>query len=269
VRSEFRACPTANRISMTITIDDPKAYLKPWTVKTALNPVPDMELMEGACDNHEKTMEHRRITPPQPEPPSRLSYGFRIWIIMVFAAVSTAGQTPWTPPKTPWGDPDLQGIYTSDDLMDTPIEGPAEFGLRLYFTKEELAQAAFQLERRAKADLQEFVTPNTRVTTGPPSNWGERARRPPLQTSLIVDPPDGRLPPLSRRVRVDLIKTYPSVRIPIRGDRPCSEPNDADSLSAPALHHLHDVSNGTSLVEGRDARTYVPPTRSVGKTEGR
>jgi len=57
-------------MELTITINDPKAYLKPWTVKTALNLVPDMELLEGTCDNHEKTMEHRRITPPQPEPPS-------------------------------------------------------------------------------------------------------------------------------------------------------------------------------------------------------
>ncbi|PYS55354.1 MAG: hypothetical protein DMG13_04380 [Acidobacteria bacterium] len=57
-------------IELTITIDDPKAYLKPWTVKTALNLVPDTELLEGSCDNHEKTMEHRRIPPAPPEPPS-------------------------------------------------------------------------------------------------------------------------------------------------------------------------------------------------------
>lgn len=58
------------QIEWTITIDDPKAYRKPWTVKTALNLLPDTELLEGFCDNHEKTMEHRRITPAPPEPPS-------------------------------------------------------------------------------------------------------------------------------------------------------------------------------------------------------
>ena len=117
--------------------------------------------------------------------------------LVTLAPVSSAAQGTRTPPKTPWGDPDLQGIYTSDDLMDTPIERPAEFGERLHFTEAELAEAAAQLAKRAEADLQEFVRPNARVSTGPPGNWGERARRPPRQTSLIVDPPNGRMPPLT------------------------------------------------------------------------
>src|SRR5437773_9262689 len=108
--------------------------------------------------------------------------------VVLFVAVAPLfGQAPagknWAPPKTPWGDPDLQGIYTSDDLMDTPIERPAELGTRLYFTEAELAQAAAQLAKRAQADLQQFANPNARLTTGPPGNWGERARRPPRQTS--------------------------------------------------------------------------------------
>ena len=57
-------------MELTITINDPKAYLKPWTVQAALHLVPDTELLEAFCDGHEKTMEHRRITPAPPEPPS-------------------------------------------------------------------------------------------------------------------------------------------------------------------------------------------------------
>jgi hypothetical protein len=57
-------------LALTITINDPKAYRKPWTVTTTLNLMPDTELLEGFCDNHDKTMEHRRITTPVPEPPS-------------------------------------------------------------------------------------------------------------------------------------------------------------------------------------------------------
>jgi hypothetical protein len=56
--------------TVAITIDDPKAFLKPWTVTTALTLLPDYSLLEGFCDNHEKTMDHRRIDPPPPEPPS-------------------------------------------------------------------------------------------------------------------------------------------------------------------------------------------------------
>ncbi|HYR87415.1 MAG TPA: hypothetical protein VE422_25250 [Terriglobia bacterium] len=57
-------------MELTVTINDPKAYSKPWTVRTALNLAADMELLEGSCDNHDKSMEHRRMTPPPPEPPS-------------------------------------------------------------------------------------------------------------------------------------------------------------------------------------------------------
>ena len=57
-------------MTLTVTIDDPKAYLKPWTVNAPLHLLPDTELLEVFCDGHEKTMEHRQITPAPPEPRS-------------------------------------------------------------------------------------------------------------------------------------------------------------------------------------------------------
>jgi hypothetical protein len=57
-------------MELTISINDPKAYLKPWAVTAMLNLLPDTELFEAFCDGHDKTMEHRRITAPSPEPPS-------------------------------------------------------------------------------------------------------------------------------------------------------------------------------------------------------
>lgn len=56
-------------MDLSITIDDPKAYLKPWTAGTKLILQPDTELLEAFCDNHEKTMEHRQVR-AMPEPPS-------------------------------------------------------------------------------------------------------------------------------------------------------------------------------------------------------
>jgi len=50
-------------MQLSITIDDPKAFLKPWTVQTQLTLLPDTELVEAFCDNHDKTMEHRKIDP--------------------------------------------------------------------------------------------------------------------------------------------------------------------------------------------------------------
>ena len=57
-------------MDLTVTINDPKAYRKPWTITAPLNLLPDTELIEAFCDGHDKTMEHRRITPPLVEPPS-------------------------------------------------------------------------------------------------------------------------------------------------------------------------------------------------------
>src|SRR3989475_3529699 len=109
-------------------------------------------------------------------------------------APTTPAAKPWTPPKTAWGDPDLQGIYTSDDYIGVGLQRNTQFGDRLYLTDQEIAQRETQLKTQAANDLQETVNPNARVGTGPPGHWGERAKRPPKQTSLIVDPPNGRLP---------------------------------------------------------------------------
>ena len=129
--------------------------------------------------------------------------------IVVLTALPAFAQTPkpapaapkapaaaktWTPTKTPWGDPDLQGTWTSDDCIGTPLNRPAQFGDRLYYTEQELADREKTLARQAENDKQEFVAADARVGTGPPGHWGERARRPCKQTSLIVDPPNGRTP---------------------------------------------------------------------------
>ena len=58
-------------MDLSITINDPKAYRKPWTIQAKLHLLPDTELLEAFCDNHSKTMEHRSITPAPPEPPSQ------------------------------------------------------------------------------------------------------------------------------------------------------------------------------------------------------
>ena len=102
----------------------------------------------------------------------------------------------WAQPKTPWGDPDLQGTWTSDDCIGTPMNRPAKFGNRLYYTEQELADREKQIEKQHANDLVETVAQDARVGTGPPSHWGERARRPCKQTSLVVDPPDGQTPAL-------------------------------------------------------------------------
>jgi hypothetical protein len=111
------------------------------------------------------------------------------------AKVATASKT-WTQPKTPWGDPDIQGTWTDDDCIGTPMNRPANFGDRLYYTEQELADREKRLETQLQNDLVETVAPDARVGQGPPGHWGERARRPCRQTSLVIDPPNGKTPDL-------------------------------------------------------------------------
>jgi len=127
-------------------------------------------------------------------------------------AASTA--KPWAPPKTPWGDPDLQGIYTSDDYIGVGLQRNAQFGDRLYLSEQEIAQRESQIANQAKNDLVETVADTARAGTGPPGHWGERARRPAKQTSLIVDPPDGRFPELTPEARTRTIPAGAGVADP-------------------------------------------------------
>src|SRR5437870_2225062 len=124
---------------------------------------------------------------------------------MLLAAVTVAAQAPsstakpsanksWTPPKTPWGDPDLQGQWPA--TANIPMQRPAIFGERAILTDEELAQRERQAERAAEADTQEFAKGSEGVTINPPSYWQERGK-PNRQASLVVDPPDGRIPPMT------------------------------------------------------------------------
>jgi hypothetical protein len=128
-----------------------------------------------------------------------LVMGVAIFVLTAAPALGQAAKAApaaksWTQPKTPWGDPDLQGTWTSDDCIGTPLQRPANLGEKLYYSEEELAQRQSQLAKQKETDLKETVAENQRVGTGPPAHWGERARRPCKQTSLIVDPPNGRMP---------------------------------------------------------------------------
>ncbi len=93
------------------------------------------------------------------------------------ATAEPSGRTTYAPPRTTWGEADLQGTWTTSDVMNVPLQRPAQFGDRLYLTDEEFAA-------RIKADEQ-----NRR--DNPTIELGRRSFR---QTSLIADPPDGRLP---------------------------------------------------------------------------
>jgi hypothetical protein len=102
----------------------------------------------------------------------------------------------WTQPKTPWGDPDLQGLWPATDMINVPMQRPANFGTRAVLTPEEYAVREQAAQRTAAADKVEYVAEGAAVGINPPSYWLEHGK-PNYQASLVVDPPDGRTPPLT------------------------------------------------------------------------
>jgi hypothetical protein len=98
--------------------------------------------------------------------------------------------------RTPWGDPDLQGTWTNQTL--TPLERPAEFANKPVLTEEEARAYEARLRQQNNADIR---TPGTRrdVTVAYNDVWWDRGERivADRRTSLIVDPADGKIPPLT------------------------------------------------------------------------
>jgi hypothetical protein len=107
----------------------------------------------------------------------------------------------WKAPRTPWGEPDLQGTWTSQAELGVPFERPAAFGTRQLVTDEEFAQREAQAQAQLKNDNADF-DPETADTsragqvgsaTSPSPTWLERGKAS-RRTSLVIDPPDGRVP---------------------------------------------------------------------------
>ena len=109
---------------------------------------------------------------------------FAVAAVVVLMPVSVAGQAP----RTPWGDPDLQGLWTNSTT--TPLERPDDVSAGDVLSNEERAARDAQADVAREARGIESGTGET----GSYNNfWVERGVRM-GRTSLIIDPPDGRLP---------------------------------------------------------------------------
>ena len=92
----------------------------------------------------------------------------------------------WKAPRTAWGHPDLEGIWTTDDMRGVPMSRQPQYGTRQYLTDEEFAARATQ--RGTARDID-----NARAGTF----RNEEGSRDFGYTSMVIDPPDGRVPALT------------------------------------------------------------------------
>jgi hypothetical protein len=102
--------------------------------------------------------------------------------------------------RTPWGDPDLRGTYTTDNSIGVPLQRPEQFGTRATLTDEEYAARVSANDVQVAKDenpLPESEFGEDSAANNAPRHWLERPAKPSHATSLIVDPPNGRIPALT------------------------------------------------------------------------
>jgi hypothetical protein len=133
--------------------------------------------------------------------------------------------------RTTWGHPDLRGIWTTDAEISVPFERPAAFGDRAHLSEAELAKRDTDTRRRAR-DNKDDRAPGASLTT--PAHWFEvgNARVVSARTSLIVDPPNGRMPPLTAEAaRLPIDERLETGLLPDKDDMPMNGPEDAGLAS--------------------------------------
>jgi hypothetical protein len=113
----------------------------------------------------------------------------------LWAVVITGQSKPsYAPPRTPWGDPDLQGTYTNKYEQSTPLERPREFAGR-------------RVEDVSGAELADVLAKRNKQVVDRAAGVGPLQFRDPLEVTkgsrawLIVDPPDGKVPPITPAAR--------------------------------------------------------------------
>jgi len=140
-----------------------------------------------------------------------------VMVASVASSAAAGGQSQpegdvegWTPPRTAWGAPDLQGIW--DYRTMTPLQRPSEFAGKAVLSDEEAAAyQARTLEEQADYDRSPSVHAKWWLDYGKELTADNR-------TSLIVDPPDGRIPALTAAAKT---------RSAVRGQRRRAHPADA------------------------------------------
>jgi len=118
-------------------------------------------------------------------------------------AASRGERAAYRAARTAWGDPDLEGKWPGTSMGGVPLQRAESLGTRNVLTDAEFAARKAQAARQAEQDLADFDFERPSVPFGqvgggqsPPQHWFERGE-PQRQASLIVDPPNGRMPALT------------------------------------------------------------------------
>ena len=134
---------------------------------------------------------------------TQVSVGLSVALLTAALAAQAprpAQKAGYAPPKTPWGEPDLRGAYTTDNSIGVPFERPPQYGERQMLTDAEFAaKEKANLEQVAKdnSERPESAFAQDEAANNAPRHWLERGTTLSHASSLVIDPPNGRLPALT------------------------------------------------------------------------
>ena len=162
--------------------------------------------------------------------------------------------------RTPWGEPDLQGIWTTE--VDTPFERPERFGDREFLTPEE--QAELDQQRSGLISRNRRVERGTELDVAGAYNAVFLSFKPTdRRTSLIVDPPNGRVPPQTpevqaladedRAFRLELLRSTETCRsgsVACRGGEYNPEPSPRRSEMQPPRYNTGRMNRQDNIEDG-------------------
>jgi hypothetical protein len=144
---------------------------------------------------------------------------FAMGRVLAGAAATLCGMSPligsaqqpassYAVPRTAWGDPDLTGKWPGTEMVGVPMQREERFGTRNELTDEEFAERQQRAARQTELDNADFELEDASSTPGgdvggavsPPPHWLERGQ-PQRQASLIVEPPNGRMPAFTEQAQ--------------------------------------------------------------------
>jgi hypothetical protein len=171
---------------------------------------------------------------------------------------ATSGTTEWKVSRTPWGHPDLQGIWTTDAEIGVPFERPVELGNKALLTDQEFADRAQRLKKRYQDNKEDRRVRPGDVEAGP-EHWYEGGAQVSRRTSLIIDPPHGRMPEYTAEGKQRVVPRGTQINAGGSfGNGPFDGPEDlhlADRCITRGLPHTwspSEYNNGFQIVQSAD-----------------
>ena len=175
------------------------------------------------------------------------------------AKSSAAGN--WTVPKTPWGHPDLQGVWTSDEEIGVPVERPVELGDKAVLSEEEYRQRAEMLKKRYEDNKENR---GDEVGNGQAAvHWYEGGQKISYRTSLVINPPNGRIPTYTPEAEKRLVKKGTELGFvggsfgkgPYDGPEDLALTDRCITRGLPQTWYPSEYNNGFQIVQSADSVT--------------